>query len=177
MLTRNLIRISADSLNPFGGGLPEFDASRFTEKATESVFPKLINGSRTLSPKRILVVDDEPALRELMADAVTRVGFHAHTARDGEEGWEALCTTTYDLLITDHEMPRLTGLALIERLRTISMKPPCILTSGSLPLPESVLKKIVHPGAVLPKPFSVTKLIEKVYGLLMYGDSRAPSPA
>jgi len=130
-----------------------------------------------LSPKRILVVDDEPALRELMADAVSRVGFRAHTARDGEEGWEALCKTTFDLLITDHEMPRLTGLALIERLRAVSMKPPCILTSGSLPLPESLLKKIVHPGAVLPKPFSVNKLIEKVYGLLMYGNSQTSMPA
>lgn len=177
MLTRNLMRIRADSFHPFGGGPPEFDAPRFAEKAAESVYPNLSRGSGALSPKRILVVDDEPALRELMADAVTRVGFHAHMARDGEEGWEALCKTTYDLLITDHEMPRLTGLALIERLRTVSMKPPCILTSGSLPLPESLLTKIVHPGAVLPKPFSVTKLIEKVYGLLMYGDSRAPSPA
>jgi len=171
------MRLSADSLRPFGAVPSEFDALRFADKATESAHSKRISGPGTLSPKKILVVDDEPALRELMADAVTRVGFHAHTARDGEEGWEALCITTYDLLITDHEMPRLTGLALIERLRTVSMKPPCILTSGSLPLPETLLKKIVHPGAVLPKPFSVTKLIEKVYGLLMYGDSRAPSPA
>jgi CheY-like chemotaxis protein len=177
MLTRNLMRIRADSLHPFGGGPPEFAVSRSAEKATESISPSLISGSGTSSPKSILVVDDERALRELVADAVTRLGFRAHMARDGEEGWEALCITTYDLLITDHEMPRLTGLALIKRLRTVSMKPPCILTSGSLPMPESLLKKIVHPGAVLPKPFSVTKLIEKVHGLLMYGDSRAPSQA
>jgi DNA-binding response OmpR family regulator len=171
------MRFTADSLHPFGAGASALDASPGAERTAESIFSRRMSGSGTFSPKKILVIDDEPALRELVADTVARAGFRAHMAGDGEEGWEALCNTTYDLLITDHEMPRLTGLALIERLRKVSLKPPCILTSGSLPMPESVLKKIVHPGAVLPKPFSTAKLIEKVYGLLLYGESQVSSPA
>jgi DNA-binding response OmpR family regulator len=118
------------------------------------------------------VVDDEPELRDLVADNVIRAGFRVDTARDGEEGWAALCVTAYDLLITDHEMPKLTGLALIERMRAVSTKPPCILISGSLPMSKTILKGIVHPGAVLGKPFSASALIEKVHGLLSHGDSQ-----
>jgi DNA-binding response OmpR family regulator len=140
------------------------------EEAAESYLSCETSGIGTSAPKQILVIDDEPELRELVADNVIRAGFRVDTARDGEEGWKALCVTTYDLLITDHEMPKLTGLALIERLRAVSTRPPCILISGSLPMPVSALNGIVHPGAVLRKPFSASALIEKVYGLLSHGD-------
>jgi hypothetical protein len=52
----------------------------------------------------------------------------------------------------------------------VSIEPPCILISANPPLPESALNKIVHRGAVLPKPFSPAELIEKVYGLLLLGN-------
>jgi CheY-like chemotaxis protein len=120
--------------------------------------------------KQILVIDDDNDVRGLVARTVVKAGFRADTARDGEEGWLALCVTNYDLVITDHEMPKLSGLKLIERMREVSIEPPCILISANLPLPVSDLKKIVHRGTVLPKPFSPAELIERVYGLLLYGD-------
>jgi CheY-like chemotaxis protein len=120
--------------------------------------------------KQILVIDDDREVRGLVALTVTRAGFRADTARDGEEGWRALCVTNYDLVITDHEMPKLTGLKLIERMRAVSVEPPCILISANFPLPEDDLKKIVYRGAVLPKPFSPSELIESVFELLLLGD-------
>jgi CheY-like chemotaxis protein len=74
------------------------------------------------------------------------------------------------LVITDHEMPRLTGLNLIKRIREVSVEPPCILISGNLPLPEPDLNRIVRPGVVLPKPFSRVALVETMYGLLLGDD-------
>jgi len=123
--------------------------------------------------KQILVIDDDKEIRGLVARTVIRAGFRADTAQDGEEGWKALCVTDYDLVITDHEMPNLTGLKLIERMRTVSIEPPCILISANLPLSESALNEIVHRGVVLAKPFSPTDLIERVYGLLLLGDVQA----
>ncbi len=124
-----------------------------------------------LPAKKILIVNDDASACEMIARTVTRAGFRADVARDGEEGWDALCRRDYDLVITDNELPKLTGVELIERIREISVEPPCILISGSLPGVESIFKSLIHPGAVLGKPFSPTALIEKVYSLLLHGDS------
>jgi DNA-binding response OmpR family regulator len=123
----------------------------------------------SLERKHILVIDDDPQIRRLVAAAVTRAGFLADTARDGEEGWKAICAATYDLVITDHEMPNLSGLSLIERMRTVSNEPPCILISGHLPEPDAVLRALAHRGAVLAKPFSASALIESIFELLLTG--------
>ena len=124
---------------------------------------------RALAPTRVLVVDDDPLCRSLVARTVARAGFHTDTARDGEEGWSALRTTEYDLLITDNEMPRLDGIKMIRRLRAFAHSPPCILMTGNPPDPDSVLRTILHPGTVLPKPFTCLALMEEVFSLLMRG--------
>lgn len=149
-------------------GLPARQASSSSE--TESSFYYGLRVGRAPALKQILIVEDDPEVRELVARAVRLEGFHADTAQDGEEGWLALRHTAYDLLITDHEMPRLTGLKLIERLRTVSIEPPCILISGNLPGTDDMLMKIVHPGAILEKPFLPGRLMELVYDFLLHGD-------
>jgi DNA-binding response OmpR family regulator len=138
--------------------------------AAESSFYYGLKTGMAPAPKQILVVDDDPQVRGLVAGTVRRAGFRADTAEDGEEGWTALCRTSYDLLITDHEMPRLTGLKLIERLRAVSMEPPCILISGNMPGTDCVLLKILHPGAILEKPFLPNALIELIYDFLLEND-------
>jgi len=167
MLTQNTMQSATVSPEPVEAGIP---ASIDFPKAYEPDFSKERCRVGTSEPRHILIVDDDPAVRELVAETVARAGFRADTAEDGEEGWEALCLTAYDLIITDNEMPRLTGLDLIKRLRKVSIEPPCILISGSLSVPETTLGKMVHPGAVLAKPFSAVALIEKVYDLLLHGD-------
>jgi DNA-binding response OmpR family regulator len=119
--------------------------------------------------RKILVVEDDTIIREMVAKTVSQAGFRADTARDGEEGWIAACMTAYDLIITDHEMPRLTGLSLIRRLREVSPEPPCILISGNLPVHDLALERVIPYSAFLAKPFSKAALIEKVYGHLLYG--------
>jgi DNA-binding response OmpR family regulator len=121
-------------------------------------------------PREILVIEDDPLHRDLIARVVALAGFKAHTAQDGEEGWEALCRVRYALAIIDHEMPRLTGLKLIERLRAVSADTPCILISVGLPGPVSELKEKVHPGDVLAKPFTIERLIESIFRVLGEGN-------
>lgn len=101
-----------------------------------------------------------------MASAVKHIGFHADTAEDGEEAWQALQASRYDLLVTDHEMPKLKGLDLILRVRKESPAPPCILVSASMPHPETVLRKLVHPGEILHKPFTLVPFIAAIRSLL-----------
>jgi YesN/AraC family two-component response regulator len=55
------------------------------------------------------------------------------TAEDGEFGWEALQAKNYDLLITDNNMPKVSGLELVKKLRSARMALPVILASGAMP--------------------------------------------
>lgn len=134
------------------------------------LFPMGAEETEAPPARQILVVDDDADCRNLVARTMARAGFHSDTARDGEEGWGALCMKTYDLVITDNEMPGLEGIDMIRRLRATSPTPPCILITGNLPRPDSVLREILHPGSVIEKPFTCLALIEEVYALFLRGE-------
>ena len=66
--------------------------------------------------RRILVADDDEGTRHLISAVLAGAGFDVNAAADGQQAWEALLHEHYDLLVTDNEMPRLTGIQLIERI-------------------------------------------------------------
>ena len=66
-----------------------------------------VNGNMEM--KRILIVDDEPHIIRVVKLSLTRQGYHVDTARNGEEGLEKLHAQSYDVVITDIQMPRMTG--------------------------------------------------------------------
>ena len=109
--------------------------------------------------RHVLVVDDDPTTRRLTALLLVRAGYFVDAAADGEAGWGALCSAPYDLLVTDHDMPRLTGLQLIERLRRAGMRLPVIIASGSMELGEAGDHPWLALSAILHKPFQSTDLI------------------
>jgi len=124
------------------------------------------SGSQDSFSVRVLIVEDDEELRALNAMAMTQRGFCVDTADNGEAGWQALCCGNYDLVITDHEMPQLTGLDLIKRMRAESFNLPCILVSGRLPDSDIPLIEIVQPGLVLRKPLKPSQLISESESLL-----------
>lgn len=116
------------------------------------------------SPPRpsILVVEDDPTLRSLVNAVLSGEGFEVETASDGEAGWDRLEQRAFDLLVTDHEMPRLKGLELIARVKTRPWSMPAILMSGTIANDGSLAAAIAVADAFLPKPFSVGELTEAV---------------
>jgi DNA-binding response OmpR family regulator len=116
--------------------------------------------------KRILIADDDSEIRECIALLLSHTGFKVETVQDGEEGWRAVRRAEFDLLITDHQMPNMTGLNLIMKIREASIGAPCILISGDLPETESALMPLIRPGAILTKPFEFAALIALVQSLL-----------
>jgi len=76
-------------------------------------------------------------------------------ACDAADAWEALHVVRYDLVITDHQMPRLTGLELILRMRSANMSQPVILMSGTMPLEELYRNPDLRVDARLAKPFTL----------------------
>ncbi len=67
--------------------------------------------------RRILVVDDSITVRELERSLLKTRGYDVEVAVDGMDGWNALRSGSYDLMITDVDMPRMTGIELVARLK------------------------------------------------------------
>lgn len=118
------------------------------------------------SRPRILVVDDVPGIREILVAVLDHAGYSVTSAEDGRMAWDILRADSFDLLITDHEMPRLTGIELLRHIRTTSLGMPVILMSGRIPYEEDDLGELTRNGLVMAKPFSFTELLENVRSLL-----------
>jgi two-component system cell cycle sensor histidine kinase/response regulator CckA len=125
-------------------------------------------------PQRILIVDDDLCIRHLSSSALIAEGYRVDTAENGEEGWHALSNAvksgheSYDLLITDNSMPKLSGVDLIRKVRSASMELPVILASGTMPLHAESLGL----AAILSKPFFPSALVQIVQEILQPDLSR-----
>ncbi len=117
-------------------------------------------------PHRILVVDDESCIRRLNAEMLLRSGYHVDTAEDGADAWRALGAERYDLLITDHNMPRVTGVELIKKVRGARMELPVIMATGTLPEEEFARNPWLRPHATLLKPYTIGEMLRAVKEVL-----------
>jgi len=115
---------------------------------------------------RILVVDDDADIRQVNADVLRRFGYQTETAADGAAAWEALQANCYDLLITDNNVPKLSGVELVKKLRSARMALPVILATGALPIEELVRNPWFQPVATLVKPFLHRQLLATVKEVL-----------
>ena len=80
---------------------------------------------RTMSAMRILVVDDEPAVRESLRRALQLEGYEVELAGDGQEALERLSENDVDAVVLDVSMPRLDGLEACRRLRRTATPSRC----------------------------------------------------
>jgi CheY-like chemotaxis protein len=127
---------------------------------------KLEAPAAPVRPRRILLVEDEPSVRELLRHALTRRGYHVDIGCTGAEGL-ALCDSLDlpDLLITDLILPGATGQAIVERLRQRAPEVKVLLMSGYA---EHPLLDAAHAAGelCLVKPFEISMFSETVQQLL-----------
>lgn len=118
----------------------------------------------------ILVVDDEAALTEVLANILEYQGYAVLTAPDGLEALKLIRQNQIDLLICDYMMPNLNGLALYHRLINEKIAPsmPIIMMSA---LPDALSALPIH--AVLKKPFHADELVAHVKKALDTGHQPA----
>jgi two-component system cell cycle sensor histidine kinase/response regulator CckA len=111
----------------------------------------------------ILLVEDEPAVRQLFAQALSRAGYHVYEARNGEEAVKVFDQHggAIDLLVTDMRMPYMGGAELAQHLRAKSATLKLLCISG---YPGTLSGDL--PGDFLAKPFSRDDLLSKVREVL-----------
>lgn len=121
-------------------------------------------------PQRILVADDDPSICNFSAQILIRHGYEVNAVADGAAAWEALNAGSYDLLITDNNMPKVSGIELLKKLRAARIPLPVILASGALPTREFARFPWLQPDAMLLKPYVIAQLLETVKVVLRATD-------
>ena len=111
----------------------------------------------------VLVADDEPAVLDALSQVVEDLGHQVVRAHDGKEALHLARAQKPHLVVTDHMMPRLSGLDLVRNLREddVLRDVPVLLLSAALPLGASSEAK-----AFLPKPFELSEFEDLVSTLL-----------
>jgi two-component system OmpR family response regulator len=121
---------------------------------------------------RILLVDDDPHIRDLLAFALARAGMTTEHAADGEAAWTAIRASPPDLVILDINMPRLDGLSLCRRLRAeggdAANLPILFLSSRDEEVDRIVGIEIGGDDYVV-KPFSPREVVARVGAILKRG--------
>ena len=126
-------------------------------------------------PPRILVVDDEAAIRRLLATVLESSGFVVHLAENGSLGLAAAAAVRPDLILLDLGLPDLDGVEVIRRLREWSPAPIIVLSVRER---EDDKVAALDAGAddYLTKPFGVPELLARIRGSLRRVVSQAPEP-
>jgi len=125
--------------------------------------------------KRILVVDDDPTVRDSVAMVLEGVGFMVDQAEQGATAMRLLQANAPDLVITDILMPQKEGIETIREIRLVSPMTPIIAISGGTDSGADYLKMAQSFGAtaVMSKPFDPTAMLKLVHRLLAARDASA----
>ncbi|MCI0476020.1 MAG: response regulator transcription factor [Anaerolineales bacterium] len=123
-----------------------------------------------MTNQRILVVDDEPQVLEVLKLYLTRDGFRVHTAADGEAALSAFESHAPDLVVLDLMLPKLDGLSVFKRLRAKRAVPIIMLTARGDEV-DRVLGLELGADDYVVKPFSPREVVARVKNVLRH---RAP---
>ena len=115
---------------------------------------------------KVLVIDDEPGVRELISEALSISEITAVQAADGLEALSFLRRERFDLLILDINMPKLDGLALLEKLRTEGMSVPVLMLSARADRADINQGLRIGADDYLTKPFSIEELVLRVKAIM-----------
>lgn len=119
--------------------------------------------------KRALIVDDNLALARVTQFALDRAGFETQTARNGRLALEAAQLMQFDVVVTDQQMPELTGIELCRELRKLPAYVDCpiiLLTAKGLELELPRLREELGISGVFSKPFSPAAIVKAIEDLL-----------
>ena len=121
-----------------------------------------------MSDKKVLVVDDEIHIVQVVAIKLRNNGFAVVTAENGQDAFDLACNETPDVIVTDFQMPEMTGIELIENLRNrpaTADVPVIMLTARGFAIDDEQ-KQNLKISVCLSKPFSPREVLQCVEDVL-----------
>ena len=126
------------------------DAQPRSEPAQPPVMP------RPAELRHILVVEDDPDVRRVIAECLGLIGYSVSEASNGSEGLAAIASSKPDLLVVDYAMPDMTGAEVISKAREMVGDLPVILATGYADM--AAVERLAGNPAILRKPFDINSL-------------------
>src|SRR5262249_28807347 len=125
-------------------------------------------------PMRVLVIEDEPELRRVLAQALREDGYAVDQAADGPDGLFKATAWAYDLVLLDLMLPGLDGLELLQRLRREKHTPVLVLTARDA-VPDRIRGLDVGADDYVVKPFNLAEVLARVRALIRRAAGRGDS--
>jgi two-component system response regulator HydG len=112
---------------------------------------------------RLLVVEDEPELRDVMVQGLLRRGFTVTGAADGDEALAALATQEFDVVLLDLHMPRRPGLSVLQSMRADGHDAEVIIVTGHAEVGVVIEALKLHAFDYITKPFQLGELVQAIH--------------
>jgi CheY-like chemotaxis protein len=135
-------------------------------KPMKTALKSRLTPSLRKSSARVLLVEDQEAVRKMFASALTRTGYDTETAGDGAEALERIAGRRFDLVVTDWEMPVLDGGRLVLALRSARLRMPVVMlldAFGRNALPRAIAREVF---AAMEKPVCIFTFLATIAAAL-----------
>jgi DNA-binding response OmpR family regulator len=126
--------------------------------------------------RRVLVIEDDPAILRGLADNLTFEGYEVSTATDGEAGYRLQKAQKPDLIVLDLMLPRMSGLELCRRLRAEGVQTPILMLTARSEESDRVIGLDLGADDYMTKPFSVRELMARIRAILRRAQSSLELP-
>lgn len=142
----------------------KYATDKAVERRTRVIKPAKEHRKDTSSKKHILIVDDEELIRDLLARALSRLGYAITSVAKGEEALGLIKTRDIALVISDLRMPGIDGFELFRQCKKLKPKLPVICITGFGKDFDEPIEQLKREGlfACLPKPFEISELVKAV---------------
>ena len=118
-----------------------------------------------MNKKKVLVIDDEEFIRDLVKEFLATEEHHCDVAENPEQGLNLITMQQYDLILLDRNLGKIKAESIISKIHMIDPNVPVVILTGDAECHEDFLQKIGASGIVL-KPFQVNDLLNSIAGFL-----------
>ncbi len=159
---------AADMEKGFDAGADDYLVKPAVPEELLTRVRNLLAGLKLAGREKILLVEDSPPIRHMVADGLGRQGFDVETANDGMAGFEKAKAILPDLIITDYDMPEWTGFELVFALKknALTRDIPVMMLTARQTQRDQAQMRAAGLTAYLVKPFSIDKCVALAERLL-----------
>lgn len=120
---------------------------------------------------RILVVEDDVQIADMLAEALTNRQYVVDVAQDGEQAWNYAQTLEYDLILLDVTLPKLSGIRLCQQLRDRHFSLPVLMLTARDTIDDKIIGLDAGADDYMVKPFDLRELLARIRALLRRGNT------